>query len=98
MIHFSLSRRGLIAVGAAAAAASARAQTKADQEFRYVSGHGGVPLNMVRTGNRNGPQILFLHGFAHSYLAFKRQLQSDLAREFDLVACDHRGHGNSGKP
>jgi len=72
--------------------------TAAELSFSTVDGHGGLPLNVVETGNPNGPAILLIHGMAMSYLSFTPQLESDLAKDFRLVAFDLRGHGNSGKP
>ena len=66
--------------------------------FVTVDGADGVPLSVVEWGNKEGPDVLFVHGYAQSYLSWKRQLDSDLGDDFHLVAFDLRGHGNSGKP
>ncbi|MCB2108389.1 MAG: alpha/beta hydrolase [Rhodobacteraceae bacterium] len=66
--------------------------------FVTVSGHGGAALNVMETGNPAGPEILFVHGMGMSYLSFQPQYNSDLAKEFRIVALDLRGHGNSAKP
>jgi non-heme chloroperoxidase len=63
-----------------------------------VIGGGGVELNVVETGNPAGRPILFIHGFTQSLFAWSRQLHSDLADDFRLVAMDIRGHGASGRP
>jgi pimeloyl-ACP methyl ester carboxylesterase len=63
-----------------------------------VAGGGGIPLNVVETGNPAGPAILFVHGMSQSYLAWLPQLRSSLARTHRLVAFDLRGHGGSAKP
>jgi pimeloyl-ACP methyl ester carboxylesterase len=63
-----------------------------------VKGGGGVRLHVVETGNPRGRSILFIHGFSQSWLAWTRQLDSDLADTFRLVALDLRGHGLSDKP
>ncbi|HKE46416.1 MAG TPA: alpha/beta hydrolase [Steroidobacteraceae bacterium] len=63
-----------------------------------VTGGGGVRLHAVETGNPSGRPILFIHGFSQSWLAWTRQLESDLADTFRLVALDLRGHGFSDKP
>ncbi len=70
----------------------------AELRFSMVEGHGGVPLNVVESGERGAPSILVIHGFAQSYLAFNRQLNSELSKTFHLVSFDMRGHGASGKP
>lgn len=63
-----------------------------------ITGGGGVQLHVVETGNTAGRPILFLHGFSQCWLAWSRQLQSDLADDHRLVAMDLRGHGLSDKP
>jgi pimeloyl-ACP methyl ester carboxylesterase len=55
-------------------------------------------LHVVETGNPEGRPIVFLHGFSSCWLAWSRQLCSDLAQDFRLVAVDLRGHGLSDKP
>jgi non-heme chloroperoxidase len=64
----------------------------------HVTGGNGVRLHVVETGNPVGRPILFVHGFSQSWLAWRRQLCSDLADDFRLVALDLRGHGQSDKP
>ena len=63
-----------------------------------IAGGGGIQLHLVETGNAIGRPILFIHGFSQCWLAWTRQLNSDLAHDFRLVALDMRGHGLSDKP
>ena len=63
-----------------------------------VTGGGGVQLHVVETGSPRGRAILFIHGFSQCGLAWQRQLDSDLASAYRLVAMDLRGHGLSDKP
>jgi pimeloyl-ACP methyl ester carboxylesterase len=63
-----------------------------------ITGGGGTALHVVETGNPNGRPILFIHGISQCWLAWSRQLSSDLAETFRLVAMDMRGHGLSDKP
>jgi len=63
-----------------------------------VTGGGGVQLHVVEKGNPDGRPILFIHGFSQCSLAWSRQMNSDLADDFRLVAIDLRGHGLSDKP
>jgi pimeloyl-ACP methyl ester carboxylesterase len=63
-----------------------------------IAGGGGVQLHVVETGNSGGRPILFIHGNSQSSLAWRRQLDSELARDHRLVAMDLRGHGLSDKP
>ena len=51
--------RALLAVALFLAAAPASAN--GELAFSAVQGHGGVLLNVVEAGNRNGPPILFIH-------------------------------------
>ena len=71
---------------------------RAELVYSEIEGYGGVPLSVVEAGNKDDPGILFIHGFGQAALAFRLQLESDLADEFHLVAFDLRGHGLSGKP
>lgn len=67
--------------------------------FRYVTASDGVPLNVVETGNPQGPAIVFLHGYTQSYLSWHPQLDDAALRAtYRLIAVDLRGHGASGKP
>jgi non-heme chloroperoxidase len=63
-----------------------------------VTGGGAVRLQVVETGNPGGRPVLFLHGISQCSLAWSRQLDSELARDYRLVAMDLRGHGLSQKP
>ena len=63
-----------------------------------IRGGNGLRLNVVETGVRGAPSLLFLHGISQSYDAWNEQLQSDLATDFHLAALDLRGHGASEKP
>src|SRR5215207_7529961 len=63
-----------------------------------IKGGGGVQLHVVEVGNPGGRPVLFIHGFSQCRLAWGRQLGSDLADDYRLVAMDMRGHGLSDKP
>jgi non-heme chloroperoxidase len=63
-----------------------------------VTGGGGLELHVQETGKPDGKPILFIHGFSQCLLAWNKQLHSDLARDFRLIAMDLRGHGRSQKP
>jgi non-heme chloroperoxidase len=63
-----------------------------------ITGGGGIRLHLAETGNSTGRPILFIHGFSQCWLAWSRQLSSDLADSYRLVAMDMRGHGLSDKP
>lgn len=63
-----------------------------------ITGGGGTRLHLVEAGNPRGQAILFIHGFSQCSLAWGRQLTSDLAHSYRLIAMDMRGHGSSDKP
>jgi pimeloyl-ACP methyl ester carboxylesterase len=63
-----------------------------------IIGGGGTRLHLVEAGEPRGPSILFLHGCSQSWLTWDRQLRSELARRYRLVALDLRGHGASDRP
>jgi non-heme chloroperoxidase len=64
----------------------------------HITAGGGVRLHVVETGNPAGRPILLIHGFSQSCLTWRRQMSSDLPRDYRLVAMDLRGHGQSDKP
>ena len=63
-----------------------------------ITGGGGTRLHVVEAGDPRGPSILFLHGCSQSWLTWDRQMRSELARRYRLVAMDLRGHGSSERP
>lgn len=65
---------------------------------RTITGGGGVQLHLLETGNARGRPIVFIHGFSQCSLVWTRQMNSDLANRYRLVAMDIRGHGLSEKP
>jgi non-heme chloroperoxidase len=72
--------------------------TEENMQSSTVTGADGVKLHVDETGNRSGQPIVFIHGFSQCRLAWSRQMDSDLARDFRLVAFDLRGHGLSDTP
>ena len=88
MKYIALVLLGLLIAGPAGAA----------WDYMTVEGADDVPLHVVTAGSRDKPAILFIHGIGQSHYSFHRQLDSDLADDFFLVAFDLRGHGASGKP
>lgn len=63
-----------------------------------IAGGAGCQLHLVEAGNPEGQPILFIHGLSQCWLTWSRQLESDLARNYRLIAMDMRGHGKSDKP
>src|SRR6266536_2839847 len=77
---------------------AATADIGRQMKTRRVLGGGGVQLHVVETGNPRGRPIVFIHGISQCWLAWSRQISSDLADDYRLVAMDLRGHGLSEKP
>lgn len=67
-------------------------------QVHTVRGGGGLRLHVREWGVPDGRPILFLHGLSQSHLCWDKQVESTLAEEFRLVACDLRGHGMSEAP
>jgi non-heme chloroperoxidase len=67
-------------------------------ESHMITGGGGVRLHVVETGNPRGRSVVFIHGVSQCWRAWTRQMNSDLADTFRLVAVDLRGHGLSDQP
>ncbi len=63
-----------------------------------VSGGGGVALHGCEWGRQDGPALLLVHGWSQALQCWSRQYDSELARDFRIVAFDLRGHGASAKP
>ncbi|MEQ8233529.1 MAG: alpha/beta hydrolase [Gammaproteobacteria bacterium] len=63
-----------------------------------VAGGGGVALNVLEWGRPEGPAILFVHGWSQTYMSWLKQVESELASHYRLVAFDLRGHGLSAAP
>jgi pimeloyl-ACP methyl ester carboxylesterase len=63
-----------------------------------VTAPDGVRLAAYDWGDPAGPEILFVHGFSQSALAWRRQMESPTLARFRGVAWDLRGHGASDKP
>jgi pimeloyl-ACP methyl ester carboxylesterase len=64
----------------------------------FATAPDGVKLAVYEWGNPQGPELVLIHGFAQCHLCWRPQVESELAREFRIVAFDFRGHGASDKP
>lgn len=63
-----------------------------------VKGANNVNLKVYEFGNPNGHPVVFIHGINQAHIAWNKQLNSELATKYRLVAFDLRGHGFSDKP
>lgn len=64
---------------------------------RSVRLRTGVTLRYVEQGSRNGPAVVFLHGYTDSHHTWDLNL-SLFSRDFHIYALDQRGHGDSTRP
>src|ERR1700749_4970274 len=92
-------RRSITSVGARRLDAIAAAQFILEENLKFkplsAKTPDGLMISAQQWGNPDGPEILFIHGFAQSHLSWVRQVDSELANEFNIVTYDFRGHGNS---
>lgn len=63
-----------------------------------VARSGEPDIHVAEAGPRDGPPVLFLHGYLQCHRSWREQFRSGLADDHRLVAMDLRGHGDSGKP
>ncbi|NCP12454.1 MAG: alpha/beta hydrolase [Sphingomonadales bacterium] len=57
----------------------------------------GVELDVVDTGPRDAPALIFLHGFPESHRTWREQIP-EFAHDFRVIAPDQRGYCKSSKP
>jgi non-heme chloroperoxidase len=57
----------------------------------------GVTLRYVEQGRRDGPVVVFLHGYTDSHHTWDLDLPR-LPRDLHVFALDQRGHGDSSRP
>ncbi len=68
------------------------------QQPMMVTGGGGTRIAVYEYGDRGGAEILLVHGFSQSHLAWAKQYKSPALQQFRIVVIDLRGHGASDKP
>jgi pimeloyl-ACP methyl ester carboxylesterase len=73
-------------------------EPEAAQHPMMVPGGGDTPIAVYEYGNPGGAEILMVHGFSQSHLAWVKQYESPDLQDFRMVVVDLRGHGASGKP
>jgi pimeloyl-ACP methyl ester carboxylesterase len=60
----------------------------------------GTPINLLRTGDRDAPvTVLLAHGYALDHRSWRQvagELPATVGEPVQVVAYDHRGHGDSG--
>jgi non-heme chloroperoxidase len=58
---------------------------------------GGIHLNYVERGPKDGPAVIMLHGFSDSSFSFSRVMPL-MPGHLRVIAVDQRGHGDSDRP
>ena len=66
-------------------------------EQRRVALANGIKLDLVDTGPRDAPVLMFLHGFPESHRTWRHQI-AHFSERFRCIAPDQRGYGGSSKP
>lgn len=66
------------------------------QQKRIALGNG-IELDVVDEGPRDGPVLIFLHGFPDSHRTWRHQI-AHLSGRFRCIAPDQRGYRGSSKP
>jgi pimeloyl-ACP methyl ester carboxylesterase len=68
-----------------------------DLRERYISTNG-INLHVMEAGPKDGPMILFLHGFPEFWFAWRKQIEYFTQRGYLVVVPDQRGYNLSDKP
>jgi non-heme chloroperoxidase len=63
-----------------------------------VPGGGNTNIAVYEYGNPQGAEVLLVHGYSQSHLAWAMQYEAQELQKFRIVVIDLRGHGASGKP
>ena len=66
-------------------------------EQRRVTLASGIELDVVDAGPRDGPALIFLHGFPESHRTWRHQI-AHLSGRYRCIAPDQRGYRGSSKP
>ncbi|MFG6431699.1 alpha/beta fold hydrolase [Roseateles sp. LYH14W] len=92
----TLATGGLAVQTTAAAAPATQARTAATSPF--VAAADGTPLYVKDWGPKDGPVVVFSHGWPLSSDSWESQMQFLAEHGFRVIAHDRRGHGRSGQP
>lgn len=64
----------------------------------YIAAADGTPLYVKDWGPKDGPVVVFSHGWPLNADSWESQMQFLAERGYRVVAHDRRGHGRSGQP
>jgi non-heme chloroperoxidase len=76
---------------------SAPAAVRSDARFSIAQVPDGTRLRYFRQGPPDAPAVLMLHGLSDSSFSYSRILPL-IPPQFQALALDARGHGESGRP
>jgi non-heme chloroperoxidase len=95
-----LALAATLAIGgfAAQTQASAAPNAAAAIASTYVAAADGTPLYVKDWGPKNGPVVVFSHGWPLNADSWESQMQFLAERGYRVIAHDRRGHGRSGQP
>jgi non-heme chloroperoxidase len=100
LTHLALA--ATLAVGGAAiqtpALAAPAAAKAAAIASPYVAANDGTPLYVKDWGPKDGPVVVFSHGWPLNADSWESQMQFLAERGYRVIAHDRRGHGRSGQP
>lgn len=80
------------------ASAAPAASAKAAIASPYVAANDGTPLYVKDWGPKDGPVVVFSHGWPLNADSWESQMQFLAERGYRVIAHDRRGHGRSGQP
>ena len=66
-------------------------------ELTRVTLANGIELDVIDTGPRNAPVLMFLHGFPESHRTWRHQI-AHFSDRYRCIAPDQRGYRGSSKP
>lgn len=66
-------------------------------EQQRIALANGIELDVVDTGPKDAPALIFLHGFPESHRTWRHQI-AHLSGRYRCIAPDQRGYRGSSKP
>ena len=84
--------------GSAVQTQAVAAPGKAAIASPYVAANDGTPLYVKDWGPKNGPVVVFSHGWPLSSDSWESQMLFLAGKGYRVIAHDRRGHGRSGQP
>ncbi len=76
---------------------SKRGHPANEAHLKRISLPSGIELDVIDEGPKDGPALIFLHGFPESHRTWRHQI-AHLSDRFRCIAPDQRGYRGSSKP